>query len=174
MAGSGSRLAVDSPSPAEQTSSPQRRQHEPAFRGLIATEPTTHGNNGITPARYVSLLGTIRDNVREIVPEQWQPCHAQAWNQVLAKVDDPDACCPKSDAWQRRSFACATRSASIWLMRKASEPNGTGIPLPDAGKSRHADSEIVDKHSSTVWHASTFPIAKELRLDFGLTRLLWG
>jgi hypothetical protein len=80
----------------------------------------------------------------------------------------------KSDAWQRRSFACTTRSASNWLMRKASEPNGTGIPPPDAGNSRHADSEIVDKHSSAVWHASTFPIAKELRLDFGLTRLLWG
>ena len=115
MAGSGSRLPVDSPSPAEQTSSPQRRQHEPAFRGSIATEPTTHGNNGITPARYVSLLGTIRDNVREIVAEQWQPCDEQAWNQVLGKVVDPDACCPKvthGNAGPSHAPSAAPRSGS--------------------------------------------------------------
>jgi hemoglobin-like flavoprotein len=57
-------------------------------RGLIATELTTHGNNGITPAQFVSLFDTIRDVVREIVGEQWQPRHEQAWSQVLAKVGD--------------------------------------------------------------------------------------
>jgi hemoglobin-like flavoprotein len=54
--------------------------------GLIATELTTHGNNGITPAQFASLFDTIRDVVREIVAEQWQPRHEQAWNQVLSKL----------------------------------------------------------------------------------------
>jgi hemoglobin-like flavoprotein len=63
-------------------------------RGLIATELTTHGNHGITAAQFVSLFDTIRDVVREIVAEQWQPRHEQAWNQVLAKVSDLVARCP--------------------------------------------------------------------------------
>jgi hemoglobin-like flavoprotein len=63
-------------------------------RGLIATELTTHSNHGITTAQFVSLFGTIRDVVREIVAEQWQPRHEQAWSQVLAKVDDLVARCP--------------------------------------------------------------------------------
>jgi hemoglobin-like flavoprotein len=57
-------------------------------RGLIATELTTHGNNGITPAQFLSLFDTIRDVVREIVAEQWQPRHEQAWNKVLSTVGD--------------------------------------------------------------------------------------
>ena len=57
-------------------------------RSLIATELTTHGNNGITPLQFVSLFDTIRDVVREITAEQWQPRHEQAWNEVLSKVGD--------------------------------------------------------------------------------------
>lgn len=57
-------------------------------RGLIATELTTHGNNGITPLQFISLFDTIRDVVREIAAEQWQPRHEQAWNEALSKVGD--------------------------------------------------------------------------------------
>lgn len=57
-------------------------------RSLIATELTTHGNNGITPVQFVSLFDTICEVVREIVAEQWQPRHEQAWNEVLSKVSD--------------------------------------------------------------------------------------
>jgi hemoglobin-like flavoprotein len=61
-------------------------------RSLIATELTTHGNNGITPVQFVSLFDTIRDVVREIASEQWQPRHERAWNEVLSKVGDLIAC----------------------------------------------------------------------------------